>query len=91
MTTDHAQAVALRAAAFIFSEDELRDRFVALSGVGVEDIRARIEEQAFLASLLEFLMGHEPDLMAFASYSDEKPDTIVKAWRALGGGDGQEW
>ncbi|WP_417462049.1 DUF3572 domain-containing protein [Kordiimonas sp.] len=91
MTVDFAQAIALRAAAFIFSEDELRDRFIALSGVGVDDIRARIEDQAFLASLLEFLMGHEPDLMAFSSYSEEKPETIVKAWRALGGGEGQEW
>ncbi|WP_020401242.1 DUF3572 domain-containing protein [Kordiimonas gwangyangensis] len=91
MTSDFAQALALRAAAFIFSEDALRDRYIALSGTGVDDIRARIEDSEFLASLLEFLMAHEPDLLAFAAYADEKPETIAKAWRTLGGGAGQEW
>jgi hypothetical protein len=91
MTPDSAQAIALQAAAFIFSEDALRDRFLALSGTGVEDIRARIEDREFLASLLEFLMGHEPDVLAFAGASGEKPEHIALAWRALGGGEGQDW
>ena len=91
MTPDFAEAVALQAAAFIFSEDALRDRYIALSGTGVDDIRARLQDRDFLASLLEFLMGHEPDLVAFAAQAGERPEAVVMAWRALGGGAGQEW
>ena len=91
MTPEAAQTIALQAAAFIFAEDALRDRFIALSGTGADDIRARIQEPGFLASLLEFLMGHEPDLLAFAGAAGEKPEVVVNAWRTLGGGSGQEW
>lgn len=91
MTPDTAQAIALQAAAFIFAEDALRDRFLALSGTGPDDVRARIQDQDFLASFLEFLMGHEPDLMAFAGAAAARPEDVVRAWRALGGGEGQEW
>jgi hypothetical protein len=91
MTPDSPHAVALRGATFIFAEDAIRDRFLALSGVGVDEIRARIQEPDFLASLLDFLISFEPDLIACAETIDEKPEVLVSAWRALGGGAGQEW
>ncbi|WP_262691251.1 DUF3572 domain-containing protein [Kordiimonas aestuarii] len=91
MTRDMAEAIALQAATFIFTEDTLRDRFLALSGTDVDDIRARLQHQDFQASVLEFLMAHEPDLLAFASATSEKPETIMRAWRTLGGGEGLEW
>ncbi|NVJ98423.1 MAG: DUF3572 domain-containing protein [Alphaproteobacteria bacterium] len=91
MTPDIAQAIALNSAAFILAEDALRDRFMALSGVDADEIRARIEDNAFLASVLEFLVGFEPDLVACAETIGEKPESLVTAWRTLGGGQGQEW
>lgn len=91
MTPDTAQAIALNSMAFILAEDTLRDRFMAMSGVDAGDIRTRIQDPAFLASVMEFLVGFEPDLMACAESLDEKPETLVGAWRALGGGEGHEW
>jgi len=91
MTPDTAQTIALQSAGFIFQEDDIRDRFMALSGVDVDDIRSRIADPAFLASILEFLVNFEPDLIACAETLGEKPETLVSAWRALGGGEGQEW
>ena len=91
MTPDTAQAIALKATAFIFAEEPLRDRFLALTGIDADEIRNRISDRDFLASLLEFLMGHDPDLISFASAADIKPETIKMAWRALGGGEGHEW
>ncbi|WP_286830877.1 MULTISPECIES: DUF3572 domain-containing protein [Kordiimonas] len=91
MTPDTAQTIALQSAGFIFQEDDIRDRFMALSGVDVDDIRARIADPAFLASILEFLVNFEPDLMACAETLGEKPETLVAAWRTLGGGDGLDW
>lgn len=91
MTPETAQAIALNSAAFIFSNDDLRDRFLALSGTAVDDIRSRIEDTDFQASLMDFLISFEPDLIACADHLEEKPETLVSAWRALGGGAGQEW
>ena len=91
MPPEKAQTIALRGIAFIFAEDALRDRFLALSGVDGMDIKTRIEDPAFLASTLEFLISHEPDLIACSDAIGETPEVLVRAWRALGGGEGQEW
>lgn len=91
MTLDYAKTVALAALAYILGEDALRDRFLALTGMDGTDMRARIEDTAFLASVLEFLMGHDPDLLAFAAHAGEKPESVGAAWRALGGAEGREW
>lgn len=91
MDNETAQTLALQSMAFILQEDTLRDRFLALSGLGGDDIKARVEDQEFLASILEFLISFEPDLIACADALEEKPESLVTAWRSLGGGKGQEW
>lgn len=91
MQQEVAFSHALKAITFILADDVLRDRFLALSGLSPEEIRASIQRPDFLASVLEFLIGHEPDLLAFAEATEEKPTNIVAAWRQLGGGEGQEW
>lgn len=91
MDNETAQALALQSVAFILEEDTLRDRFLALSGLDGSDIRVRVQDQEFLASILEFLISFEPDLIACADALEEKPESLVAAWRSLGGGKGQEW
>ena len=91
MQLETAQTIALGALSFVLSEESLRDRFLALSGMSADDIRERISDCDFLASILDFLVSHEPDLIAFAEHTKEKPEQIVSAWRQLGGGVGQEW
>ena len=91
MQKNIAKDIAFGALSFILSEDSLRDRFLALSGMAPEDMRARIQDTSFLASILEFLLSHEPDLLAYSDHADENPENIAVAWRALGGGAGYEW
>jgi len=81
----------LAAVTFIIGDDAIRERFLALSGLSPQEIRGNIQDSDFLSSVLEFLVSHEPDLVAFSEITHEKPETIVKAWRTLGGGIGQEW
>ena len=64
---------------------------MALSGVDVDDLRGSLGDASTLASVLEFLINNEPDLIDTADALEVKPETIVKSWRALGGGQGQEW
>ncbi|MBO6503229.1 MAG: DUF3572 domain-containing protein [Kordiimonadaceae bacterium] len=91
MSTDHNEIIALQAVGYILQQDTLRDRFMALSGVDVDDLRSSLGEPSTLASILEFLINNEPDLLDTADALDVKPEAIVAAWRALGGGEGQEW
>jgi len=88
---ESAISLAFKAITFIVADDTLRDRFLALSGLSPDEIRANLPETTFQASILEFLVSHEPDLIAFAKDINETPEQIVKAWRTLGGGVGQEW
>ena len=86
-----AEAVGLQAVSFIISDDTLRDRFIAISGVDPDSIRTLITQPEFLINVLDFLIQHEPDLIDFASETNLPPESVVKAWRQLGGGVGQEW
>lgn len=91
MSPDFASEIAFKAIGFIVSDDTLRDRFLALSGLSPDDIRTNLADADFQASILEFLISNEPDLILFAEEANEKPENIVTAWRSLGGGVGQEW
>lgn len=79
LTVEDAQAVALKAVAFIAADDELLPRFVALSGCGLEDIRQRISDAAFLGGVIDFILGDEPTLLAFVAAADLTPETPMLA------------
>lgn len=91
MQIDTAKLLAIEAITFLFSHDELRDRFLSLSGLSPEDIKHNIESIDFLASILDFFIQFEPDLIALAEHQKIPPNDIIIAWRTLGGGKGQEW
>lgn len=91
MSDQRYEIIALKALGYIVSEDALRDRFVALTGLDSDTLRKNLDQPGTMASILEFLVSHEPDLIAAAQAQDISPDMLVKAWRALGGGAGQEF
>lgn len=91
MQNETSDIVALRAFTFIMENDDLRERFLMLTGLDVENLRATLSAPSTLASVLEFLIGHEPDLMEAAHAQKLDPEQLVAAWRDLGGGVGQEW
>jgi hypothetical protein len=83
LAAEDAQAVALQAVAFIAASDELLPRFVALSGCGLDDLRGRIADAAFLGGVLDFILADEPTLLAFASDAGFAPETPMAARRLL--------
>ncbi len=78
-----AQAIALLALATAVSDERRAQRFLDLTGIGTDEIRARAAEPALLAALLRFLEAHEPDLLAVAEALDIRPEALVEARRAL--------
>jgi len=94
MATTHQEtaiSLALGAVTHILSDDTLRERFIALSGLAPDELRTNIQSRELLTNALEFLVMHEPDLIDCATALEEEPKNLVAAWRSLGGGAGQEW
>ena len=72
----------------MLSDDTHAERFLALTGVSPEELRARIGEPMVLVAALDFLMAHEPDLIAAADALGVTPQDLASAHGALAG---QEW
>ncbi|MGH6780535.1 MAG: DUF3572 family protein [Sphingomonadaceae bacterium] len=72
-------AIALQALAWTLGDSARADRFLALTGIGPDELRTRLGEPALLAAALGFLEAHEPDLVACAEALDLTPEALVRA------------
>ncbi|MFD2237692.1 DUF3572 domain-containing protein [Aureimonas populi] len=80
-----AESVAIEALGFLAGDAALLSRFLALSGLEANDLRAAASDPAFFAGLLDFFLAHEGTLNAFAAASAIAPERVAAARRALGG------
>ena len=81
--TNDAEALALGALGWTLSDDARASRLVALTGLTAAGMRERLEDRDFLAEVLRFLEGHEPDLIACAGDLGVTPSRLVAAREAL--------
>jgi hypothetical protein len=82
-----AESLAIQALNFLATEPERLGRFLALSGLGPESIRAAAAESDFLAGVLAHLGEDEPLLVAFAAEAGVTPAEVDRARRLLAGGN----
>src|SRR5215470_16419399 len=82
-----AESLAIQALNFLATEPERLGRFLALSGLGPESIRAAAAESGFLAGVLAHIGEDEALLVAFAAQAGVKPAEVDRARRLLAGGD----
>ncbi|MCI5075811.1 DUF3572 domain-containing protein [Oricola sp.] len=85
------EAVAAAALSWIAGDERMLDRFLALTGIEAGQIRQAAAEPGFLAGVLDFLLAHEPSLMAFCNETETDPDTVQQAREVLLGNPGNEW
>jgi hypothetical protein len=83
--TNDDEALALGALGWTLSEDARASRLLALTGITPDLLRERLEDRAFLAAVLRFLEGHEPDLVACAGELGVSPARLVAARAGLEG------
>jgi len=81
--TNDEEALALGALGWTLSEDARAQRLVALTGLTPAGMRERLEDRDFLAAVLRFLEGHEPDLVACADAIGVSPAQLVAAREML--------
>ena len=72
-------ALALAALAATLGCDRRAQRFIDLTGIGTDELRARAADPTLLSALLRFLEAHEPDLLAVANDLGCKPEELVQA------------
>jgi hypothetical protein len=77
------QALALGALTAMLKDERRAERFLSLTGIGTDELRARAGEQSLLAAVLSFLEAHEPDLIAVAGEVGVAPSELVRAREVL--------
>ncbi|RLQ87708.1 DUF3572 domain-containing protein [Notoacmeibacter ruber] len=87
---NEAEAIAIEALGFIAGDSDLLPRFLSLTGITIDRIRTAAAEPGFLGGVLQFILAHEPTLMAFCDQSGISPERVAKAARHLPGGQ-DEW
>lgn len=85
-TPNDPVALALGALASTLGDSRRAQRFLDLTGIGTDELRARAGDPALLAALIRFLEAHEPDLIAVAEELGIPPDQLVEARREI-----EEW
>lgn len=83
LTRDNAEVLALRALAYVIGNEALATRLLALTGLDGETLRQRAGSREVLAATLDFLAGHEADLIACAEAIDIPPQSLAAARAAL--------
>ena len=82
-TTNHtphdAEALALAALAATLTDERRAQRFLDVTGLDANELRARAGERSLLAATLAFLEAYEPDLVAVAQAIGSKPENLVAA------------
>ncbi len=68
--------ILLLALAHIIGDEQLRERFLALTGLDAATLRARAGEPDVLEAVAAFLSGHEPDLVAVAAALGVEPGAL---------------
>jgi len=84
-STEEAEVIALQALGFLAAEPERLSRFMDLSGLGLDAIRASASDPAFLGGLLDHLLADQSLLLIFAEEHGLKPDRIGQLRRKLPG------
>ncbi|WP_274424185.1 DUF3572 domain-containing protein [Chelativorans sp. YIM 93263] len=83
MQQEKAQEIAVQGLAFIASDPDLLPRFLALTGIEAQQIREAAQQSGFLAGVLQFILAHEPTLMAFSEAKNITPQDVSAAHQAL--------
>jgi hypothetical protein len=82
-TADTATTLALSALAFLAEDGQRLGRFLALTGIGPDQLRAAADAPETLLAVLDHLLGDESLLLVFTASKGIAPETVYPARAAL--------
>lgn len=83
MTRQEAEMLAIEGLQHIAGNETDLSRFLALSGLSPQDLRDVAQSPAFLSGVLDYFMGDEASLLAFAAAHGRDPAEISMARTVL--------
>jgi Protein of unknown function (DUF3572) len=83
MDVDSAETIALSALAFLAEDPPRLGRFLALTGVGPDELRTNARAPRILAAVLNHLLQDESLLLVFAATNGIAPELIAPAQAVL--------
>lgn len=86
MKREQAEVTALKALQFIVAESHRAARFLDITGMEPAALRSSAENAAFLAGVVDYLLGDESMLLEFCGQEGLKPEIMWGVRRALPGG-----
>ena len=81
-TTHHsgdADTLALSALGWVLADQDRAERLLALTGLTPEILRDQLTDRGTLAAVLDYLSGHEPDLLLAADALNVAPERLIAA------------
>ncbi|WP_428028322.1 DUF3572 domain-containing protein [Altererythrobacter sp.] len=75
--------LALAALGWVLEDEDRAMRFLSLTGLDPDSLRAGLGEATMQSSVLEFLANHEPDLLRCAEALAVTPEELAGAAREL--------
>jgi hypothetical protein len=88
---DLAEAIALKALAWILGQPEEIDEFLGATGAAAGDLADRVTDPLFLAAVLEFLLTEDRRVIGFCDAVGLGYDQPMQARAALPGGNVVHW
>ncbi len=84
MTPEAAETIALQALVHLTQSPDDLGRFLASSGLGPAELKARAHEPELLSGVLDFLLGNEALLVAFCEAGSRSAKDVHMARHLLG-------
>lgn len=83
ISQERAESVALQAFSYIAGDEPRLSRFLNVTGLTPETIRAAATSPGFLAAMLDYVAADEKLLLDLAEHLKAKPERIMEARWAL--------
>ena len=77
------QTLILATLSWILEDEARAQRFLDLTGLDADELRAGITDPALLSSVAEFLGNHEPDLLKASEALAVSPEEILATGRKI--------
>ena len=82
---DEAEAFAIHAVGYLAGQEDGLERFSSLTGIGIDEIRARIADGDFLGAVLDYVLFDDKLVSDVAAAADLLPEAVLQARRLLPG------
>ena len=78
-----AATLALATIGWVLQDDDRAARYLELTGLDPDSLRAGLDDPRVLGSVLDFLANHEPDLIRAAEALAVTPEELIAAREEL--------